>query len=298
MNLFKTSSLFSIIFLFSLKVVSQDQGYKEEQLTNNAFDNQYASYNKAGEAIVFESNRDGHWQIYSMDIDGKNQRRVINSVSNDRRPTWHPYKNLILFESDRNGVSDLFTFDLDTKELTKVPIPLKGNKSFAQFAPNGKELIFNYKITDDNYNIYMISNNGKRLKTIVNNAYANMYPRFSPSGDAIVYFSSKHTKGQDDEIYVRNMYNRDEVRLTRSPTHDFCPSISNSGSKIVYVTSMEDGKPEIFIMNKDGKSQRRITFNDETDTLPNWSPQDFNLLITGFRNGSFQICKILLKEEL
>jgi TolB protein len=298
MNLFKTSSLFSIIFLFSLKVVSQDQGYKEEQLTNNAFDNQYASYNKAGEAIVFESNRDGHWQIYSMDIDGKNQRRVITSASNDRRPTWHPYKNLILFESDRNGVSDLFTFDLDTKELTKVPIPLKGNKSFAQFAPNGKELIFNYKITDDNYNIYMISNNGKRLKTIVNNAYANMYPRFSPSGDAIVYFSSKHTKGQDDEIYVRNMYNRDEVRLTRSPTHDFCPSISNSGSKIVYVTSMEDGKPEIFIMNKDGKSQRRITFNDETDTLPNWSPQDFNLLITGFRNGSFQICKILLKEEL
>jgi TolB protein len=298
MNLFKTSSLFSIIFLFSLKVVSQDQGYKEEQLTNNAFDNQYASYNKAGEAIVFESNRDGHWQIYSMDIDGKNQRRVINSVSNDRRPTWHPYQNMILFESDRNGVSDLFTFDLDTKELTKVPIPLKGNKSFAQFAPNGKELIFNYKITDDNYNIYMISNNGKRLKTIVNNAYANMYPRFSPSGDAIVYFSSKHTKGQDDEIYVRNMYNRDEVRLTRSPTHDFCPSISNSGSKIVYVTSMEDGKPEIFIMNKDGKSQRRITFNDETDTLPNWSPQDFNLLITGFRNGSFQICKILLKEEL
>jgi TolB protein len=298
MNLFKTSSLFSIIFLFSLKVVSQDQGYKEEQLTNNAFDNQYASYNKAGEAIVFESNRDGHWQIYSMDIDGKNQRRVINSVSNDRRPTWHPYQNMILFESDRNGVSDLFTFDLDTKELTKVPIPLKGNKSFAQFAPNGKELIFNYKITDDNYNIYMISNNGKRLKTIVNNAYANMYPRFSPSGDAIVYFSRKHTKGQDDEIYVRNMYNRDEVRLTRSPTHDFCPSISNSGSKIVYVTSMEVGKPEIFIMNKDGKSQRRITFNDETDTLPNWSPQDFNLLITGFRNGSFQICKILLKEEL
>jgi TolB protein len=61
---------------------------------------------------------------------------------------------------------------------------------------------------------------------------------------------------------------------------------------------MEVGKPEIFIMNKDGKSQRRITFNDETDTLPNWSPQDFNLLITGFRNGSFQICKILLKEEL
>ena len=292
--------LFIFIFLILIvpKASTQDQGFKEEQLTHNAFDNRYASYNKAGETIIFESNRDGHWQIYSMDIDGNNQRRVISSASNDRSPTWHPTKNMILFESDRNGVSDLFTYDLDTKELVKLPIPLNGNKSYAQFAPNGKELIFNYKKSDNNYNIYMIALNGKRLKTIVNNAYANMYPRFSPSGDAIVYFSRKHTKGEDDEIYIRNMYNRDELRLTRWPTNNFWASISNSGNKIAYVTDMENSKPEIYIMNKDGKGQRRITFNDETDTLPNWSPQDFNLLITGFRDGSYQICKILLKEEL
>jgi len=298
MIFFKHSTISIFIFLLALNATAQEQGFKEEQLTHNAFDNRYASYNKAGEAIIFESNRDGHWQIYTMDIDGNNQRRVISSKFNDRRPTWHPTKNMILFESDRNGVSDIFTYDLDTKELVKLPIPLNGNKSYAQFAPNGKELIFNYKKGDNNYNIYMIALNGKRLKTIVNNAYANLYPRFSPSGDAIVYFSRKNTKGEDDEIYIRNMYNRDEARLTRWPTDNFDASISNSGTKIAYVTSMENSKPEIYIMNKDGKGQRRITFNDETDILPNWSPQDFNLLITGTRNGSFQIIRILLKEEL
>ncbi len=296
MKILKLSSV--LIVLLTLNMIAQERGFKEEQLTFGAYDNRYASYNKAGEAIIFESNRDGHWQIYIMDIDGKNQRRLIRSAYNDRRPTWNPYGNMIMFESDRNGISDLFTYDLDTDVLKKVPIPLKGNKSFAQFAPNGKELIFDYKVGDNNFNIYMISLSGKRLKTIVNNAYANMYPRFSPTGDAILYFSRKHTKGEDDEIYVRNMYNRDEARLTRWPTHNFCASFSNSGSKIAYVTSMEDGKPEIYIMNKDGKGQRRITFNDETDTLPNWSPQDFNLLITATRGGSYQICRILLKEEL
>lgn len=294
----KHSLIFIYTFLFSLIAFAQEQGFKEEQLTHNAFDNSYASYNKAGEKIIFESNRDGRWQIYSMDIDGSNQRRVITSSSNDRRPTWHPTKNMILFESDRNGISEIFTYDLDTNELVKIPIPLKGNKSYAQFAPNGKELIFNYKKGDDNYNIYMMAINGKRLKTLVNNAYANLYPRFSPSGDAIVYFSRKHTKGEDDEIYIRNMYNKDEERLTRWPMDNFYASISNGGNKIAYVTSMENSKPEIYIMNKDGKGQRRITFNDETDTLPNWSPQDFNLLITGTRNGSHQIIRILLKEEL
>jgi len=291
-------ALITLSFLATFMLNAQDRGFKEEQLTNTTSDNRYASYNKAGETIIFESNRDGHWQIYSMDIDGNNQRRVITSSANDRRPTWNPYGNMIMFESDRNGISELFTYDLDTRTLKKVPIPLKGNKSYGQFAPNGKEIIFNYKVGDNNYNIYMVALTGKRLKTIVNNAHANMYPRFSPVGDAIVYFSRKHTKGEDDEIYIRNMYNRDELRLSRWPTHNGYASISNSGSKIAYVTEMEDGKSEIYIMNKDGKGQRRITFNDETDTLPNWSPQDFNLLITRSVNGHFQIFKILLKEEL
>ena len=144
----------------------------------------------------------------------------------------------------------------------------------------------------------MIALNGKRLKTIVNNAFGNMYPRFSPVGDAMLYFSRKHTKGEVDEVYVRNMYNRDEARLTRSPMHNNYASFSNSGTKIAYVTSSEDGTSEIYIMNKDGKSPRRITFNNETDTLPNWSPQDFNLLITRSVNGHNQILRVLLKEEL
>jgi TolB protein len=61
---------------------------------------------------------------------------------------------------------------------------------------------------------------------------------------------------------------------------------------------MEDSKAEIYVMNKDGKTKQRVTFNDVVDTLPTWSPKDINLLITGYRNGSYQICKILLKEPL
>ncbi|MCK5400328.1 MAG: PD40 domain-containing protein, partial [Flavobacteriaceae bacterium] len=270
----------------------------EVQLTNNNFDNRYASYNKEGEIIIFESNRDGHWQIYSMDINGNNQRRVFTSTANDRRPTWHPYKNIILFESDRSGNSEIYSYHLSTRIMSRVPIPLKGNKSFAQFAPNGTELIFNYKVNDNNFNIYIISAKGKRLKTAIKNGHKNLYPRYSPRGDAIVYFSRKHTKDKDDEIYAYNIISKKEARLTYWPTHNFCPTWSHNGNRIVYVTSMEDNEPEIYIMGKDGKAKQRITFNDAVDTLPTWSPKDINLLITGYRNGSYQICKILLKEPL
>ncbi len=298
MNTIKLFYIFTILFLFSLKSIAQDSGYKEVQLTNNDFDNRFASYNKYGNSIVFESNRDGHWQIYIMGINGTNQKRIIKSASNDRRPTWHPYKSIILFESDRSGTNELYTFDLSKGITTKIPIPLKGNKTFAQFAPNGKEIAFNYKKSDNNFDIYIIYYKGKRLKKIIDNTYKNLYPRYSPKGDEIVYFSRKHTKNKDDEIYAYNIILETEIRLTKMPQHNFSPIWSNNGELIAYSTSTEDNEPEIYLMKKDGKAKQRITFNSDEDTLPSWSPNDTNLLITKNKNGNYQICKILLKEPL
>ena len=202
---------------FLVFLTLQQTGYKEIQLTNNNFDDRYASYNKAGEVVVFESNRNGHWQIYTMDVDGNKQTRIINSASNDRRPTWHPFKNMILFESDRSGINELYTYDLSNKSLAKVPIDLKGNKMHGQFAPNGGELIFNYKVADNNYNIYIINKKGKRRKKIIDNAYKNSYPRYTPKGDAILYHSRKHTKNIDDEVYVYNIILKKEKTTYYNP---------------------------------------------------------------------------------
>jgi TolB protein len=297
-KLFIIQSFFTLALIISTSISAQENGYKEEQLTNTNSDNRYASYNKDGEIIVFESNRDGHWQIYIMDVNGNRQERIIISESNDRRPTWHPYKNIILFESDRTGINELYTYDLSNRTLKKVPIKLKGNKMYAQFAPNGKELIFNYKVRDNNYNIYFISVNGKRLKKIIDNAYANTYPRFTSLGDAILYFSKKHTKNVNDEIYVYSISQKKEKRLTESTVDNNFADLSNNSVRIAYSSTTESGNQEIFLMNKDGLSKRQITFNSGGSTLPNWSPKDLNLLITGKRQGYEQICRILLKEKL
>ena len=275
-----------------------EKGFKEEVLTQGNYDNRYASYNKTGEHIIFESNRDGRWQIYIMDVNGNNQRRLITSDANDRRPSWNNLNNEIIFESDRNGYTDIYTYNLDTKSLSKVPIPLKGNKTHAQFAPNGAEIVFNYKVNDNNYNIYRCSLKGKRLKKLIDNAYKNVYPRFTSKGDAIVYYSAKHTKGEDDEIYAYNIILKKDSRLSNWPTHNRYPDWSNNDHKIAYTTEMEDGTSEIYTMTKFGKSITRITFNAYDDILPTWSPQDFNLLISSKRDGNYQIVRVLLKEAL
>ncbi len=278
-------------------LMAQEKGYKEEQLTQGNHDNRYASYNKAGTKIVFESNRDGRWQIYIMNTNGSGLKRLIRSEHNDRRPSWHPFKNMIVFESDRKEYSELYTYNLDTRQLRRLPIKIKGNKLFAQFAPNGQELVFNHKVGDNNFNIYYCSINGKRLRKVRDNAYANLRPSFSPRGDAFAFYSKKDSKGEHDDIYVYNIILKKEVLLTSITDHNTTPSWSNGGFHIAYA-GVEEGESEIYIMSKLGKSPVRVTFNNEKDHLPTWSPQDFNLLITGTRNGNEHICRVLLKEPV
>lgn len=290
----------TFILIHHLFIFAQEKGFKEIQLTHTDSDNRYASYNKSGTQIVFESNRDGHWQIYTMDIEGNNQKRLINSPSNDRRPSWHPFKNQIIFESDRTGTNDIYTYNLETKTLNKMPIDLSYNKSHAQFAPNGVQMVFVCYDKKNESGIYMCSTKGKRLKKIINNKHLNLQPNLSPRGDNLIYYSNKNNQRESNVIYSYNIFTNEPNRLTYFKDHSEYPDWTNiRGSRIVYSTREGNAKTsEIFIMRNDGTHKIQVTYNNEEDILPHWSPNNINLLITGFRNGNYQICKVLLKEPL
>ena len=292
--------LFLVVMLTCENSFCQEMGFKEIQLTNTEADNRYASYNKEGTQIVFESNRDGHWQIYTMGIDGENQKRLINSTANDRRPKYSPYKNAIIFESDRNGTSDIFVYYIDSETLKQLPIHLDLNKHFPEFAPNGMEITFSAESKNGASHFYKCSANGKRLKKILADNYNNLAPNLSPRGDQLVYFSNKNTQAESNVIYTKNIITNEENRLTYFVNNSEYPSWSNiRGSRIVYSAKINDMlQPEIFIMRNDGTHKIQITYNDFEDILPVWSPNNINLLITGYRNKHYQICKILLKEPL
>ena len=281
-------------------VAQETLGYREEILTHSNADSRYASYNFDGSKIVFETNRDGRWQIYTMDINGGHQKPVFRSSSNDRRPTWHPYKNMVLFESDRSGVSELYSYSFETNSISKLPINLDGEKTYARYAPNGVELVFSYKVKTGIYDIYRCSVKGKRLKKVVSNKHMNIYPHFTPRGDNIIYFSDRNTQSDGHIIYSYNIITKDRDRLSYFKDHSEYPNWSNvRAGRVVYSAKVEDmSHSEIFIMRNDGTRKTQVTYNDVEDILPTWSPNDINLLITGHRNGHFQICKIFLKEPL
>ena len=69
----------------------------------------------ANAQIAFASNRDGNFEIYVMDTDGRNPRRLTNNPAIDWDPSWSPDGEHIAFASERDGNFNIYVMDTNGK---------------------------------------------------------------------------------------------------------------------------------------------------------------------------------------
>ncbi|MCB0530657.1 MAG: PD40 domain-containing protein [Lewinellaceae bacterium] len=275
---------------------AQQPNYSETNLTTHPSNDRYASYSPDGSRILFESDRMGSWGIYLMDSDGKNQRAVIVDSADNRRPVWYPDGKSILFESNRNGEIALYRYSFQASSIKPAiegAIP-EGTPQFGRISPDGKQLVFTLQLNDTVMHQCLYHFDRKTIQQLTTGNYRFACANWSPNGKNLVLHARHETGNQTDVIYKFHLKYRRWTRLTQNDSHSFCPVWSNNGKQIAYVKSMENSRPEIFIIKQDGKVNRQITQNADGDTLPAWSPDDCQLLITAYRYGNFEICKIHL----
>jgi TolB protein len=65
-----------------------------------------------GKRIAYVTNDGGDRDIFVMDINGKNQRRVTSNPARDDYPFWHPDGKRLVYASERQGKFDLFLIDV------------------------------------------------------------------------------------------------------------------------------------------------------------------------------------------
>ena len=89
--------------------------------------------------------RPGELEIYVMEADGSNPRRVTNLGGANFAPYWHPDGERILFSSnheDPNGREfEIYMIDLDGTNLTRITYS-EGFDGFPVFSPDGRYLAF------------------------------------------------------------------------------------------------------------------------------------------------------------
>ena len=171
-------------------------------------------------SIIFTSVRDGDIELYKMDKDGKNVRRLTNAPGYDGGAFFNKDCSKIVWRASRPKGKDLEDFQSLLKKGLVRPTKLElfvanadgtdarqvtylNAASFAPFFfPNRDRIVFSSNAGDPKgreFDIWAVNSDGTQLERITYTKGFDGFPMFSPDGQWLIFASNRMTPdGQQD----------------------------------------------------------------------------------------------------
>ena len=129
-----------------------------------------------GKTLAYCAERNGQYDIYTIDVNGGVETQLTNTVGLDDGPEFSPCGKHIWFNSVRSGLMHIWRMNVDGSEQTQMPDDGM-NDWFAHLSPDGKRVIFISYHKEDvapgdhpankNVEIRMMDADGTNVRTLV-----------------------------------------------------------------------------------------------------------------------------------
>jgi Tol biopolymer transport system component len=137
--------------------------------------------------------------------------------------------------------------------------------------------------------IFLLSADGRSDANLTANPAFDFWPTWSPDGTQLAFESNRDDE-LATEIYVLTLATLEVSRLTDdSGFIDTQPAWSPLGDRIAFVSDRDSAGLDIYLMNTDGASVRRLTTDSADSVHPAWSPAGDRIAFASDKGGSLDI---------
>ena len=145
----------------------------------------------AASRIAFSMIREGAKELYLVDSDGENLRRITNYGGVVLSPAWSPDGSRLSFLSDRDRPWDIFEMDLATRQLKRLEAVREGQFLTPTYHPDGEVIAFSIQ---GGRRSGIFSYNLARnccLTNLTESARDDFSPVYSPDGRWLAFNSTR-----------------------------------------------------------------------------------------------------------
>jgi WD40 repeat protein len=223
--------------------------------------------------------------------------RFINSSA-----SWSPDGQYLAFAAKRGPKDDIVILDVQrNKEVNHITLELSGVTT-PSWSPDGKRLVFtgyDGGLSD----LFIIDRDGKNLKRLTNDKYADLHPQWSPDGSTIAFTTDRGPETNFTDLRFGNyrlaLYHLENGRIDVLKGMEYGkntdPQWAPDGKSLAFVSD-RGGVSDIYLYDlADGESyQLTRLFTGAQGITPlspilSWAPKADKLAYVYYEEGEFNV---------
>jgi len=241
-------------------------GSGQRQLTQDNATSFYPSITPDGNLVLFSSNRDGNFEIYSLDLNSGIQLQLTNDIGNLYAAELSPKGKRIIFSNDTGGLQSLWVMRNDGRN-PRAFIQTGGGDIDPTWSHDGNQIAFASQLSGITEQ-YIANADATDVRKLMKKSFEiGGRSSWSPNKQWIAVYDGE---SGNHNIFKIPVDGGEPEKLTQQGDN-LAPSFSPDGKWIAF-TSYRDGNNEIYILNLDALQVYRLTTNSKSDYQPRWGP--------------------------
>jgi dipeptidyl aminopeptidase/acylaminoacyl peptidase len=229
----------------------------------------------ANAKVAFLSDRSGAREIYTMNRDSSNVRRLTFNDLVERQPVWSPDRSRIAFAGRAaDGNWDIYTVHADGEGLARLTNDAARDDD-PSWTPDGGQIVYDHGVFACPCSLRSVNADGSN-DHLLNAGEGNSFsPDVAPAGGRIV-FANDRTGGY--ALYTMKLTGGD-VRPLTDGTSDFDASWAPDGRRVAFTRDTGNGDNELYVVNENGKELTRLTDTpNRAEFAPAWASDGKEIL--------------------